>query len=62
MIACILGGPYLLTRFFLVLLKRCTFWDIYGATSGLLLQFKLGWKLDISSFPAIYVRLSNSSR
>jgi hypothetical protein len=39
-----------------------TIWDISRDTSGIVLRFKLGWKLDIPSFPTIYVRPSNSSR
>jgi hypothetical protein len=40
----------------------CIVWDISGATSGMLLRFKLSCKLDISSLPTIYGRPNNSSR
>jgi hypothetical protein len=39
----------------------CTVWDIFGATGGILVRFKLGWKLDITSFPTIYGVPINSS-
>jgi hypothetical protein len=37
-----------------------TIWDISGVTRGILLHFKLGWKLDISRLPTIYDKPSNS--
>jgi hypothetical protein len=40
----------------------CTVWDIYGAKGGILLRFKLVWKLDILIFSTIYGRPNNSSR
>jgi hypothetical protein len=40
----------------------CTVCDIFEATGGILLWFKLGWKLYISSFPTIYGMLSNLSQ
>jgi hypothetical protein len=40
----------------------CTVWNIYGVIGGMFLRFKLGWKLDISSFLTINGRLNNSSK
>jgi hypothetical protein len=40
----------------------CTIWDISGATGGILLRFKLDWKLDILGFPTKYDRSIKSSK
>jgi hypothetical protein len=42
--------------------SSCTVEDIFRATSGILLQFKLRWKLEILRFSIIYGRHSNSSK
>jgi hypothetical protein len=40
--------------------SSCTVWNISRVIGGIFLRFKLGWKLDISSFLTINGRVNNS--